>query len=87
MLRRTQLLIAPFVTAKAPPFLILYATGETKALQRQSQVLHGALTKAGASSQLVPVTGESHTRVVLALSHPGKAAAPAVVEFVRQFSR
>ena len=78
---------ALFANAKAPPFLVLYATGETKALQRQSQVLHGALTKAGASSQLVPVTGESHTRVVLALSHPGKAAAPAVVEFVRQFSR
>lgn len=70
----------------APPFLILYATGETEALQRQSQLLHDALTKAGAASQLVPVQGESHTRVVLVVSHPEKAAARAIVEFVRRLS-
>lgn len=73
---------ATFAHAKAPPFLILYATGETKALQRQSQVLHDALTKAGASSRLVPVQGESHTRIVLALSRGDKASAPAILGFV-----
>ena len=78
---------ALFANAKAPPFLILYATGETKALQRQSQVLHDALTNSGATSQLVPVQGESHTRIVLALSHPKKAPAPAIIEFLRLASR
>ena len=73
---------AQFANAKAPPFLILYATGESKALQRQSQVLHDALIKAGAESQLVPVQGESHTRMVLALSRGDKAAGPAILSFV-----
>lgn len=73
---------ARFATATAPPFLILHATGETKPLQRQSQVLHDALTKAGASSQLVPVPGESHTRIVLALSRSDKTAAPTIIDFV-----
>ena len=77
---------ARFANAKAPTFLILYATGDTKALQRQSQVLHDALTKAGASSQLVPVQGESHSRIVLALSRPDKTAAPAILKFVEASS-
>ena len=66
------------------PFLLLYAGGETKALQRQSQLLHDALTGAGAASTLVIVPGESHSRIVLTLSRGDKTAGPAVVEFVRQ---
>ena len=73
---------ARFVSPQAPPFLILYATGETKALQHQSQLLHGALEKHGVSSRLVPVPGESHTRIVLALSHSGKVPSSAILEFV-----
>lgn len=73
---------ALFATPQAPPFLILYATGETRALQRQSQVLHEALSQAGTASTLVPIAGESHTRMVLALSHPGKAPAKAILDFV-----
>jgi acetyl esterase/lipase len=71
-----------FVSPQAPPFLILYATGETKALQHQSQLLHAALVKNGVASRLVPVPGESHTRIVLALSHPDKVPAKAILEFV-----
>jgi acetyl esterase/lipase len=74
---------AMIASASAPPFLILCASGETKALQRQSQLLHDALTTAGASSQLLIIAGESHTRMVLALSHPGKRPAAAIVEFVQ----
>jgi acetyl esterase/lipase len=74
---------ASFVTAQAPPFLILYATGETTALQRQAQVLHEALTSSGASSRLVAIPGESHTRMVLALTHPEKLPAQAILDFVR----
>ena len=73
------------VTANAPPFLILYATGETRALQHQSQLLHAELVRNGVDSRLAPVTGESHTRIVLALSHPGKTPAQAIVEFVQRF--
>ena len=78
---------AAFASAQAPPFLILYATGETRALQYQSQLLHRQLTAHGADSRLVPVPGESHARVVLALSHPDKTPARAILEFVRELSR
>jgi acetyl esterase/lipase len=70
--------------ATAPPFLILYASGETKALQRQSQVFHDALAASGANSHLVAIPGESHTRMVLALSHPDKLPAKAILDFVRR---
>ncbi len=72
-----------FADAQAPPFLIFYATGETKALQRQSQLLHAALLTAGAKSTLTPIPGESHTRMVLALSHPQKIPVQAILDFVR----
>lgn len=70
-----------FVSPHSPPFLILYATGETSALQHQSQLLHAALEKDGVASRLVAVPGESHTRIVLALSHPDKVPARAILEF------
>jgi acetyl esterase/lipase len=73
---------AHFANAKAPPFLVVYATGESRALQRQSQVLHESLLKAGASSRMVPIQGESHTRMVLALSRAGRPVPTAVVQFV-----
>lgn len=75
---------ALLVNASAPPFLILYATGETRALQRQSQVLNSALKNAGVKSELTPIPGESHTRIVLALSHPEKLPAKAILDFVRR---
>ena len=74
-------------TAAAIPFLLLYAGGETKALQRQSQLLHDALLEAGASSTLIVVPGESHSRIVLTLSRGDKTAGPAIVEFVRRQTR
>lgn len=74
---------AQLVPTPAPPFLILYATGETLALQRQSQVLHAALVAAGAPSRLVPVPGESHARIVLALTHPWKLPAQTILDFER----
>lgn len=69
---------------RIPPFLLLYAGGERKALQRQSQLMHGALRRAGASSTLVVVPGESHSRIVLTLSRDDKTAGPAIVDFVRR---
>lgn len=71
-------------TARIPPFLLLYAGGETKPLQRQSQLLHATLLEAGAASSLVVVPGESHTRIVLTLSRDDKTAGPALVRFVHK---
>ena len=71
-----------FVNPQAPPFLILYAQGETRALQHQSQLLHAELERNGVASRLVPVPGESHTRIVLALSQPDKVPVKAILEFV-----
>ena len=70
--------------SRLPPFLLLYAGGEGRALQRQSQLMHTALLAAGGSSSLVVVPGESHSRIVLTLSRDGKTAGPAIVKFVRQ---
>lgn len=72
-----------FVDAEAPPFLVLYAGGETKALQRQSRLLDEALREAGSESEVVVVPGESHERIVLTLSRDDKTAGPAMLEFVR----
>jgi acetyl esterase/lipase len=71
------------VKTAAPPFLINYAEGESKGLQRQSGLLHDALTSAGAQSQIVVVPGQSHERIVLTLSRTDKVAGPAILELLQ----
>ncbi|MEO8428600.1 MAG: alpha/beta hydrolase, partial [Verrucomicrobiota bacterium] len=71
-----------FITLRAPPFLILYAGGETKALQRQSRLLNDALLTHGVKSDLILVPGQSHARIVLALSRGDKVAGPAILDFI-----
>ncbi len=73
----------PFVTPDAPPFLILYGGKETHGLQRQSQLLDAALGRAGVLSEVVVAPGQTHARILLALSRDDKTAGPEVVEFVR----
>jgi acetyl esterase/lipase len=75
-----------FVNASAPPFLIVYAEGESKGLQRQSGLLHEALASAGAESQIVIVPGQNHQRIVLTLSRPDKVAGPAILKFLQSAS-
>jgi len=70
------------VQRAAPPFLIVYAAGEKRALHRQSQLLAAALDSAGVPQRTVIVPGESHSRIVLTLSRPDRTAAPAVLEFI-----
>lgn len=72
-----------FARADAPPFLLIYAGGETRALQRQSQLLDEALRAAGAESRTVVVPGRSHERIVPTLSRDDQTAGPAMVQFVR----
>ncbi len=73
-----------YVTPNAPPFLIVYAGGEKKALQRQARCLQKALDTAHVENQLVVVPGESHTRIVLTLSRPDKTSAPAILDFIHK---
>jgi acetyl esterase/lipase len=68
--------------AGAPPFLILYAGGESRKLKRQAQCLAQALERAGVEQSVVVVPGESHSRIVLTLSRPDKTAVPAILTFM-----
>lgn len=70
------------VTPGAPPFLIIYSEGETRSLQRQSNLLHQALQQNRVPSELVVVPGESHCRIVLTLSRPDKISGPAILRFI-----
>ncbi len=71
-----------YIQSNAPPFLILYAGGEDKSLQRQSARLHEALTQQGVSNRILEVPGQSHARIVLTLSRPDKTAVPAILKFI-----
>ena len=67
----------------APPFLIMYAQGETAALRRQGGHFHDILDSKGVRNRLVVVPGESHARIVLTLSRADKTAGPAILDFIR----
>jgi acetyl esterase/lipase len=71
----------------APPFLILYAGGESRKLHRQAQCLAQALERAGIEQSVVVVPGESHARMVLTLSRPDKTSVPAILAFIRTHDR
>ncbi len=77
-----QVSTLPFLTAEAPPFLILYAEGESRRLQRQSQLLDAALRQVGVASEVVVVPGQSHARILLTLSRDDKTAGPALRAFI-----
>jgi acetyl esterase/lipase len=71
-----------YITSNAPPFLILYAGGETKALQRQSQRLQEVLDGEKVPHRLVVVPGQSHARMVLTLSRTDRTSADAILDFI-----
>ena len=74
----------PFLTAEAPPFLILYGDKETSGLIRQSQLLDITLRQAGVAAEAIVVPDQTHPRILLTLSRDDKTAGPAVVDFVRR---
>ncbi len=76
-----------FITPASPPFLVLIGGRETKPMKRQSDRLHEALTHHRVPSTLLKIPGQSHSRMVLTLSHPDKISGPAMVEFIRKYSR
>ncbi len=71
-----------FITPRAPPFLVLYASGERKPFQRQSRLFNDALLTHGGKSKLIVVPGQSHARIVLTLSRDDKIAGPAILNFI-----
>ena len=71
-----------YVTSNAPPFLILYAGGETKALQRQSRRLREVLEGEKIPNRLVVVPGQSHARMVLTMSRSDRTSANAILDFI-----
>jgi acetyl esterase/lipase len=71
-----------YVGCNAPPFLIFYAARESKALQRQSQLLHEALQRNGVPSRLVIVPGQNHCRIVLTLSREDRISAQEILKFI-----
>jgi acetyl esterase/lipase len=73
---------ATHITRAAPAFLVMCAAGESKGLQRQAHVFADELAQAGVAVTRVVVPGESHARMVLALTRADKAAAPAVLTFM-----
>jgi acetyl esterase/lipase len=73
-----------YVTSNAPAFLILYAAGESKALQRQSQRLSEILEREHVPHRVVVVPGQSHARMVLTLSRSDRTSADAILDFIRE---
>jgi acetyl esterase/lipase len=67
-----------------PAALVLVAEDDWRSLHHQARLLHNALRRAGAPSQLVQVPGEDHYTVVLTLSRDDKTSAPAMLEFIRK---
>ena len=72
-----------YVSADAPPFLVIYGTREWASLQHQNRLLDEALRAAGADSRQVVVQGQNHGRIVLALSHEGTIPSTEIVAFIR----
>jgi acetyl esterase/lipase len=79
---KEQASVVTHVAPGAPPFLILYAGGESKSLQRQSQLLHQSLSQHGVRSDLVIVPGQTHCRIVLTLSRSDKTSGQAILHFI-----
>ena len=73
-----------YVTSYAPSFLILYAAGETKALQRQSQRFSEILEREHVPHRVVEVPGQSHERMILTLSRPDRTSADAILDFIHE---
>jgi acetyl esterase/lipase len=71
-----------YVTSNAPAFLILYAAGETKALQRQSQRLGETLERNHVPHRVVVVPGQNHERMVLTLSRSDETSTDAILDFI-----
>jgi acetyl esterase/lipase len=72
-----------YIERGAPPFLILYGGHEKDSLKRQAQLLGYALSEKDIKNELVAVSRQNHTRIVLTLSRSDKTSGPAMLAFIR----
>lgn len=70
-----------YLSAGAPPFLLIYGSREWPALAHQNRLLEQALREADVPSRLV-VAKQGHESMVLALSRVEKLPAAAVLDFI-----
>ena len=73
---------ATYIRKNVPPFLLFYAQGDSAPLRRQSKHMHELLRSQGANSRLIEIPGESHVRIVLALTRADKSAVPEILRFI-----
>ncbi|HVS63718.1 MAG TPA: alpha/beta hydrolase [Thermoanaerobaculia bacterium] len=74
--------LVPLVDSDAPPFLLLHADSELRALERQNRLFLAALRRSGVESELVPLRHGSHRRIVLAMSREDREVTERILEFV-----
>jgi hypothetical protein len=83
---RRQLSPQRFVSAKAPPFLILYAAKEDKGLKDGSIAVHERLLASGIQSQIFEIPQQGHKTIVLSLSQPQQVPTATMLVFMKTLS-
>lgn len=78
--------VVQFIRSDPPPFLIMYGSLEDPGYGRQAEVLSTALRGAGGSVEVIAVPGQTHRRMVPALSKSGGPVADAVLRFIAEVS-
>jgi acetyl esterase/lipase len=74
---------ATYARKNAPPVLLFVAEGDSAPLRRQSTHFSEILSEKGIANHLIIVPGESHIRIILALTRPEKIIAPAIESFIK----
>jgi len=74
--------VVPLVRASLPRTLVMYGGAEPPRLQRQSELLVGALEEVGARVAHVVVPWEGHQSIVLTLSRGDKTSARVILDWM-----
>jgi acetyl esterase/lipase len=75
-----------YVDAADPPFLLMFAHGDPAALRRQSALLQAALARAGVWTWVTPISGLSHSRILVQLARANRDPGATVLRFLEQLS-
>lgn len=82
----TEASTVPLVDASDPPFLLLYSRREWESLGHQNELLATAIDDAGSSAEVIGFDGQSHPRMVLAMSKPDTPVSSAVLDFLSRIA-
>ncbi len=69
-----------FVTAKAPPMMLLSGSTDTTVKPRNSRVLAEAVAKAGGKAELRIYPDIDHSEIIMALARPFREKAPVIAD-------